>query len=235
MLDSTRVLIVNADDFGRSPGINGGVIKAHEQGIVTSAGLMVRWPAAAEAAAYAQRNPQLSLGLHLDLAEWVYENGDWTIVYETAPADDADATEREIRAQLEAFRALVGANPTHVDTHQHQHRRAGPAATVLRQLAAELDIPVRHLSEEIRYCGNFYGQTPYGEPLPEAIAAENLISLIRALPPGTTELSCHPAIGDDSGSSYRRERELEVEALCDPRVSAAIADEGVELRTFTSI
>ena len=43
-----RYLIVNADDFGQSPGINRGVIEAHENGIVTSASLMVRWPAAAE-------------------------------------------------------------------------------------------------------------------------------------------------------------------------------------------
>src|SRR4051794_16830036 len=47
-----RYVIVNADDFGQSRGINRGIILAHEQGIVTSASLMVRWAAAAEAAAY---------------------------------------------------------------------------------------------------------------------------------------------------------------------------------------
>ena len=46
--------IVNADDFGQSPGITRGVIAAHERGIVTSASLMVRWPSANEAAAYAR-------------------------------------------------------------------------------------------------------------------------------------------------------------------------------------
>jgi len=46
-----RYLIVNADDFGQSQGVNRGVIAAHEHGIVTSASLMVRWPAAIEAAA----------------------------------------------------------------------------------------------------------------------------------------------------------------------------------------
>ena len=58
-----RVLIVNADDFGRSPGVNRGVIRGHEQGIVTSATLMVRWPAAAEAAADA-RDTGRSVGRH---------------------------------------------------------------------------------------------------------------------------------------------------------------------------
>ncbi|PYS69828.1 MAG: hypothetical protein DMF73_14065 [Acidobacteria bacterium] len=56
-----RYLIVNADDFGQSPGINRGVIEAHENGIVTSASLMVRWPAAAEAAQYARGHPDLSV------------------------------------------------------------------------------------------------------------------------------------------------------------------------------
>ena len=43
-------LIVNADDFGRTPGINRGVVEAHESGIVTSATLMVNYAPAAEAA-----------------------------------------------------------------------------------------------------------------------------------------------------------------------------------------
>src|SRR5437870_3779943 len=45
---AARYLIVNADDFGLSPGVNRGIIEAHEHGIVTSASLMVRWPAAGE-------------------------------------------------------------------------------------------------------------------------------------------------------------------------------------------
>jgi chitin disaccharide deacetylase len=76
-----KYLIVNADDFGRSPGVNRGIIKAYACGIVTSASLMVRWPAAAEAAAYGQEHLPLSLGLHVDLSEWVYRNGEWTPLY----------------------------------------------------------------------------------------------------------------------------------------------------------
>ena len=41
-----RYLIVNADDFGMGRGVNDGIIKSHEHGIVTSASLMVRWRAA---------------------------------------------------------------------------------------------------------------------------------------------------------------------------------------------
>ena len=65
---SGRLLIVNADDFGRSESINGGIVQAHERGIVTSASIMVRWQAARDAAAYAREHGKLGLGLHLDLA-----------------------------------------------------------------------------------------------------------------------------------------------------------------------
>ncbi|HEU4340947.1 MAG TPA: ChbG/HpnK family deacetylase, partial [Candidatus Binatia bacterium] len=60
-----KYLIVNADDFGQSHGINRGIITAYGDGIVTSASLMVRWPAAADAAAYARKQPGLSVGLHI--------------------------------------------------------------------------------------------------------------------------------------------------------------------------
>ena len=52
---SSKKLIVNADDFGQSAGINSGIIRAHEEGIVTSASLMVRYATAADAAAYAKK------------------------------------------------------------------------------------------------------------------------------------------------------------------------------------
>ena len=52
-MSSTRRLVVNADDFGLSPGVNAGIAQAHRWGIVTSASLMVWQPAAAHAAALA--------------------------------------------------------------------------------------------------------------------------------------------------------------------------------------
>ena len=66
-LDSARRLIVNADDFGRSPSINAAVIRAHREGVLTSASLMVNEPACAEAVESARQNPTLGVGLHLTL------------------------------------------------------------------------------------------------------------------------------------------------------------------------
>ena len=104
-----RVLIVNADDYGRSPGVNRGVIRAHEQGIVTSATLMVRWPAAEEAAAYARKSGSLSVGLHLDLGEWLYQDGEWQPRYEVLSEFSEEAIAKEIGAQLERFEGFDGA------------------------------------------------------------------------------------------------------------------------------
>lgn len=62
-------LIVNADDFGRTPGINRGIVEAHVGGIVSSTTFMVNQPATEEAAALANEHPRLGVGLHLTLCE----------------------------------------------------------------------------------------------------------------------------------------------------------------------
>src|SRR5215469_11365912 len=62
-----KYLIVNADDFGASCGINRGVMEAHERGILTSASLLVDAQGAKEAAALCGTAPNLSVGLHVDV------------------------------------------------------------------------------------------------------------------------------------------------------------------------
>jgi len=64
---SSARLIVNADDFGRSCSINAAVIRAHREGILTTASLMVNEPAFTEAVELAKQNPKLGVGLHLTL------------------------------------------------------------------------------------------------------------------------------------------------------------------------
>ena len=66
--ETARRLIVNADDFGRSTGINQAVIQAHREGILTTASLMVNEPGLAEAVELARENPRLGVGLHLALS-----------------------------------------------------------------------------------------------------------------------------------------------------------------------
>jgi hopanoid biosynthesis associated protein HpnK len=64
---SGRRLIVNADDFGRSHSINQAVIRAHREGILTTASLMVNESCFDEAVKLAKENPRLGVGLHLTL------------------------------------------------------------------------------------------------------------------------------------------------------------------------
>jgi len=229
-----RYLIVNADDFGQSFGVNGGIIETHEHGIVTSASLMVRWPAAVEAANYAKNRRDFSLGLHLDLGEWAYRNETWTLLYQVVALNEAAAVGAEVSRQLAAFRKLVGRNPSHIDSHQHVHLRE-PVRSVVLDAAQKLNIPVRELSSQIRHCGRFYGQTAEGAPYPDGICAEALIGLLAQLQPGITELGCHPGLGEDLDTMYVRERRQEVRVLCDVRIHSTLAQMEIELRSFDAV
>src|SRR5271170_6655410 len=64
-----RRLIVNADDFGLSHSVNQAVIRAHRDGILTTASLMVNEPGFDEAVKLAKENPKLGVGLHLTLLQ----------------------------------------------------------------------------------------------------------------------------------------------------------------------
>jgi chitin disaccharide deacetylase len=230
---STKYLIVNADDFGQSSGVNRGIIKAYRCGIVTSASLMVRWPGAAEASAYAREHPSLSLGLHVDLGEKVFRAGDWVPLYAVVPMQDTTAIRDEISHQLDVFHHLMGHDPSHLDSHQHVHLRE-PVRTILIEVAQRLGIPLRQCAAEIGYRGSFYGQTAEGVPLPNVISVEGLIHILETLPAGFTELGCHPAEHCDLDTMYRLERLKELRVLCDPQVRTAITAMGIELCSFTS-
>lgn len=229
-----KILIVNADDFGLTTGVNAGIIRAHEHGIVTSASLMVRGAAAADAAAYAKARPQLGVGLHVDLCEWRCVNDEWRLAYEVVPLSDERAVRAEVLRQLETFMRLMGRIPTHIDSHQHIHHEE-PLKTILAAHAKKLGVVLRHADSRVNYCGAFYGQSDKGYAYPEGISPSALVNILHALPPGVSELGCHPGLDAELDSVYRVERELECAALCDARVRAAVAAEKIELGSFASV
>lgn len=131
-------LIVNADDFGLSPSVNEAVIRAHREGILTTASLMVGEPGFEEAVRLAKENPKLGVGLHLVLLHGhavlppgkipglVNSRGEFS----NHPAATGmkyffrrglrEQLRAEIHAQFEKFRA-TGLPLDHVNGHLHLH------------------------------------------------------------------------------------------------------------------
>jgi predicted glycoside hydrolase/deacetylase ChbG (UPF0249 family) len=229
---SLKSLVVNADDFGLSRGVNRGIVEAHERGIVTSASLMVYGDAAAEAAHYGRARPELGLGLHVELRHWRVGKRLWS-----RPRSDRDlqvAVTKDLSGQLEEFRRLVGSDPSHIDSHHHRHR-IEPLPAIFSELAQELDVPLRHFAPAIQFLGDFYGQDENGQPQPEAIMPHALIDLLGRLPSGVTELGCHPGYTEGLKSWYRNERIQEIRTLCDAAVRAAVEQLEVTLISFRNI
>jgi predicted glycoside hydrolase/deacetylase ChbG (UPF0249 family) len=227
------LLIVNADDFGASRGVNRGIGEAHERGIVTSASLMVNRPAAAEAAAYAREHPELAVGLHVELRSWRVRRRPWSVVWSEPRLQQVVA--RDVAAQLDRFHALMRCDPTHIDSHQHRHRRDS-LQPIFLALAHELAVPLRHFDPRIRFCGAFYGQDGTGRPQLAAITPAALVELLEHLPAAVTELCCHPGYGDAQLKAwYREERVHEVRTLCDPLVREAIDRLGITLVSFREL
>lgn len=163
-----KTLIVNADDFGLTPGVNAGILRAFREGILTSTTIMANGGAFDDAVARARELPEIDVGCHLvlvggksvappeEIPSLVKRNGDlpaslfelvcrlWSgFVYE------ADI-EREFRAQVERVIA-AGITPSHLDTHKHTH--AHPSVmNALFHVASEFKIlrvrmPFEHASQ----------------------------------------------------------------------------------------
>ncbi|MDX1614784.1 MAG: ChbG/HpnK family deacetylase [Candidatus Promineifilaceae bacterium] len=142
-------LIINADDFGLSPGVNSAVRQLHQQSRLTSASLMVNSPWSEEALTYARNNSDLQIGVHLNLTthrpllppeqvtslvtgEGAFFSISAFLVRLLAGRIDLDQVKAEMRAQIEACYA-AGITPAHIDSHMHLH-----ALTTIGALVAEL-------------------------------------------------------------------------------------------------
>jgi len=229
-----RLLIVNADDFGLTEGVNRGIVDAHAGGIVTSASLMVRARGAEHAAELARQNPRLGLGLHFDIGEWVRRDGTWRARYEYVTEGDATSTEAELGAQIARFEELIGKPPDHLDSHQHVHLSRPEVAAAVRRASEALGIGVRGLDPRVSYRG-MYGQDEAGRSVSDAIGPSAYVDAIRSLPAGVTEFGCHPGYTEDLDSDYRLEREIEVRTLCDAAVRAITVESGVRLISWADL
>lgn len=160
----TRFLIVNADDLGLSSSVNEAVVRAHREGILTSASLMVNEPGFDEAVRLARENPRLAIGLHLTLVDGhstlsakeipglVNARGEFSaspasagIKYFCQPSLK-EQLRAEIRAQFDKFCA-TGLELDHVNSHHHLH--AHPTiCNLLMESAAEMKISRLRVTSE---------------------------------------------------------------------------------------
>lgn len=157
MTAARRLLIVNADDFGLTAGVNAGIVGAYRRGIVRSASLMVTTPGFADAVALAREHPGLDLGLHLALTgvhpalsparipSLVGRDGRFpplgAWLWRAAAGRLAPGEVRvELAAQFDRA-AGTGLTFSHLDGHHHAHLFA-PVAPVVADLARRAGIPV---------------------------------------------------------------------------------------------
>jgi len=165
-----RRLIVNADDFGFTSGVNRAIVEAHARGVVTSSTLMACGPAFAEAAQLAKTVPRLSVGCHVVLIDGEPVLGSEQLPSLTArvPAPrfrdslkifaaraiagriDADEVTAEATAQIRKIQS-AGIVVSHFDTHKHTHLFPSILRPLLRAAAA---------------CGVRALRNPFGPRLP---------------------------------------------------------------------
>ena len=152
-------LIINSDDYGRTPEISRGIRESHLRGVVTSTTCMMNIPTTAEDIAVAlKETPELGLGVHL-----VLTMGDPISAPETIPSItdndghflkynpliehlstlNVEEVKREWRRQIEAFIRAAGRKPTHLDSHHHSSYFSPALFHGMLELAKEYDCAIR--------------------------------------------------------------------------------------------
>lgn len=229
-------LIVNADDFGLSRGVNFGIIDAMHHGIVRSTTLMASGPAFDHAVELGKGNKALGIGIHLTLT-WGYPlvSGHKTLVDEqgkfhklayvenhTDCLDPAEI-EKEFTAQIEKVLAS-GIEPTHLDSHHHVHML--PAhREITAAVARKYSLPYRGIGA---FTAAFYGTELTTRRLREILEAYR--------GEGPLEVMCHPGYLDpglQKESSYNLPRVKEYSILTAPETLDYIKEKKIELINYT--
>lgn len=160
-----KQLIINSDDYGRTPEISRGIREAHLRGVVTSTTCMMNIPTTADDVATAlKETPNLGLGVHLVLtmgrpisapetvSSIVDGNGDffkYTPLIEHLTNLNIEEVKKEWRSQIEAFIKAAGKKPTHIDSHHHSSYFSPNLFRGMLELATEYDCAIRFPFTEV--------------------------------------------------------------------------------------
>lgn len=236
-----KQLIVNADDFGYTHGVNQGIIDGFRNGIITSTSLMVNRPETKHAARLAKENPELGIGFHFELIiagealreirKIAYLNQAEEIGKKIMTLAMIKNAKKQFYEQIDLFKKLVGEMPDHIDGHHHVHKFPSLLPTIL-EFSKKHKIPLRAVGE-VNFIDSFSGTDD-----PKDTSPENLIKILRNLPDGVSELMTHP--GYFSGelrkeSSMSDIREIELKILTSPGIKKVVKEEGIELISWESV
>jgi predicted glycoside hydrolase/deacetylase ChbG (UPF0249 family) len=244
-------LVINADDFGLSKGVNLGIIEALRNGIVTSTTLMMNMPEIEHALSLLKENSNLGVGIHLvatagrpvcnSVSSLIQENGQFHSLREISKYARLEDIKKEFQCQIEKFFSL-GITPTHIDSHHHIHTEEQVLIIVLA-LAKKYGLPVRcgdknilkkQSYKEVRTTG-YFSDAFYGKNL----TTEKLLDILKlAEEYDTAEIMTHPAYVDQAllnGSSYALPRCKELEILTNSKILSYVKDHNVELINFKHI
>lgn len=152
-------LIINSDDYGRTPDISRGIREAHLRGVVTSTTCMMNIPTTAEDITMAlKETPELGMGVHLVLtmgrpivsregnSSITDENGNFFKLnqfMERAANLNVEEVKAEWRAQIEAFIQAAKRKPTHLDSHHHSSYFTPELFRGMLELTKEYDCAIR--------------------------------------------------------------------------------------------
>lgn len=219
-------VIVNADDFGYSKGQNLGILDCFQEGIVSSASLMVNMPGFEHAISLMKQYSILKVGLHFvmtvgkpvsDAKGLTNEQGYFDKNLNRLEQASQDEIEKEYRAQLNKF-LETGFIPNHLDYHVSCNQKQ---YEVIMKLAKEYHIPIRATSKEIENLANeqgiLYSQNFTEDFYDQGVSLETLINIFENnKEKKLIEIMCHPAFVDATilkNSSYNIQRAYEKEIL----------------------
>lgn len=219
-------VIFNADDYGLTKGVTNGIIKAHVDGVVNSATLMMNGKAVNYAIEQAKKTPSLKVGIHLVLTygkpvsdqvpALIDEDGKFKFKNTTTSLDanELGQIEKEWRAQLDAFLA-TGLTLNHIDSHHHVHGLP-PLKDLVVKLAADYQVPVRYTESLKDEKQLLYAEQLWVDFYQDGVT-EEIFDQLKDLDVDSVEIMTHPAIVDaelKELSSYLLDREKELEILC---------------------
>src|SRR5438105_1135533 len=260
--DDARLLIINADDFGRAHACNEGILRSLKEGVVSSTTLMVPCPWALHAMQMLSDHPAISFGVHLTvisdvpLYRWgsltsrekvpsLIDEAGFFYSYERIPEFLAQVKlselEVEFRAQIEAVLA-TSLKPTHLDWHCLYNGGRAEIFEVTVKLAKEYGLAVRvfdrSTGEALRRQGLPTNEHDVLDSyrLDTAGKSARYAQMLHDLPVGLSEWAVHPGLEDGELLAIHpdgaRRRQTDFNFLISAQAREIIQREGITLLSY---